>query len=270
MAQRFSGIVSGAMFPVLVMGALAGLTTWLITTVRNAAPPPVRPLKHEPDYVVNQFRLVRLNDDGTLKLVMQGDRYTHYPDNDLSKIERLVMTRYPVKETPPGAVAQPPKLRAPTRVRADEAYLVDSGNEARLYGNVVAHRPAFNDKQAFTAATPYAQYVSDFSLLRTPDVAKVFQGASVVRGKGMEYDDITKQWRILSNVQAVFEKKEKDRPTILDLPPTFLPGKNADYGVVPLEPLPPAIEMLAPRLKNPIPGPLPGLPPVPGTPPATN
>jgi lipopolysaccharide export system protein LptC len=291
MAQRFSGIPWGALFPILVMAALAGMTTWLITAVRNAAPAPPQPLKHEPDYVVNQFRLVRLNNDGTLKVVMQGERYTHYPDNDLAKIEKLVMTRYPEPEKPvPGATpvsatpagASPAraapasatpasassssaasqnvstgKLRAPTRIRADEAYLVDSGNEARLYGNVIAHRPAFGDRQAFTAATSYAQYVADFNLLRTPEVAKIFQGATIVRGKGMEYDDITKEWRVLSDIQAVFEKKEKGRAAITVLPPDFQPGKNPDYGVIPMEPLPPVNEMLPPRLKNPLPNPLP-------------
>jgi lipopolysaccharide export system protein LptC len=242
-----AGITIGALFPLLVMAALFALTTWLLSAVREAKPPPVQPLKHEPDYVIEKFRSVRLREDGTLKLVMEGDRYTHYPDDDLSRIDRLVMTRYPdPKKDEKGAVQERP---APTRVRADEAYLVNGGNEARLYGNVVAHRPAFGEKKSFTSASQYAQYVADFSLLRTPDVVKVYHGESVVRGKGMEYDDITKEWRVLSAVQAVFEKKDKDRPKIDVLPPGFAPGINLDFGTVSLDPLPPAPEMLAPRLK---------------------
>ena len=78
-----------------MMMALA-LGTWYL--VRNvpvdSGPSGKGAVRHEPDYTLDRFALNRYDPTGALKLVIEGERLRHFPDDDIMEVEtiRVVQT----------------------------------------------------------------------------------------------------------------------------------------------------------------------------------
>ena len=74
--------------PVLLMGALAALSWWL---VKNTPVPgdakAAQALRHEPDYTMRGFSVVSYTPSGQLRSRLEGDVMQHYPDTDTIEVE---------------------------------------------------------------------------------------------------------------------------------------------------------------------------------------
>ena len=75
--------------PLMLMGALALGTYWL---VRNspvvAVPPAMKTSKHEIDYFMRQFTIKSFDDTGQLKSEISGVEARHYVDTDILEIDQ--------------------------------------------------------------------------------------------------------------------------------------------------------------------------------------
>lgn len=75
-------------FPVLLMGALAGLSWWLVkNTPVPADPAGAVTRRHEPDYTMQDFSIIGYRADGAMQSRLEGDRLRHYPDNDTIEVD---------------------------------------------------------------------------------------------------------------------------------------------------------------------------------------
>lgn len=229
-----------ALFPILLMSLLAGLTIWLNRTVRSVAPPPPKPVVHQPDYTMEKIRIRRFNDKGELRYVLEADKLVHYPDNDLAHLTRPVITRYR-----PDTLATN-KPRPPTRMRAERGATTYGGDEGYFYDNVIYQRPPFEKDEQLLIYTNYAHLLNDYDVFRTTESATVIKGKSVLEGVGMEYDHGTRTINVLSRVNTRMEKKEKDRQPIKTLPPEFAKGLNPDSLPPRPAPLPPVLSLAPP------------------------
>lgn len=80
---QFAGVL-----PVVVMGALAALTWWLVKNSPvpgddSVKPPP----RHEPDYTMRDFAVSSYDPGGALRSRLEGDVLLHYPDTDTIELE---------------------------------------------------------------------------------------------------------------------------------------------------------------------------------------
>lgn len=74
--------------PVLLMGALAALSWWLVkNTPVPADPSGAAALRHEPDYTMQDFSVVGYRADGALQSRLEGDRLRHFPDTDTVEVD---------------------------------------------------------------------------------------------------------------------------------------------------------------------------------------
>ena len=75
--------------PVLTMGLLALGSYWILrSTPEPAAPAPLRPASHEPDYFMRGFSVRSHGVDGALLSKLSGSQVRHYPDNDAIEIDQ--------------------------------------------------------------------------------------------------------------------------------------------------------------------------------------
>ena len=190
----------GAVVPLTILLMLVLLTTWLNRTVELTTPPAPRPVTHDPDYVVQNFTLLRLSDTGETHYSLAAQKLIHYPDDDTSHLVRPVL-----KQLQPGK----PEIRA----RADRAIVLPQGDEVRLYDNVDMFRPG--EKKAGTrpasddlrVTTTYLRVLPDADHADTPAQVVVEDGLSTLIGTGMDFDNRYRNVRLHSAVTAQYIKR---------------------------------------------------------------
>jgi lipopolysaccharide export system protein LptC len=179
------------LFPLGLMLALALLTFYLERTVReDDSPPALR--RHDPDYLVTNFTTTTYNRDGAAETVMSAAQMVHYPDDDTTE---LVSPR--VVQAKPNE----PRLT----VRADRGQLSRDGDEIFLYGSVLLVRDATPEKPEARMTTEFLHILRDRSLVRSDRPVKFVEGGRSLTGRGMEYNNESRELLLRHDVQARFE-----------------------------------------------------------------
>ena len=179
------------LFPLGLMLALALLTFYLERTVReDDSPPALR--RHDPDYLVTNFTTTTYNRDGAAETVLSAAQMMHYPDDDTTE---LVAPR--VVQAKPNE----PRLT----VRADRGQLSRDGDEIFLYDNVLLVRDA--TRRAARGAHDHrvpARPARPLAGAHRPPV-KIVEGGRSLTGRGMEYNNESRELLLRHDVQARFE-----------------------------------------------------------------
>jgi lipopolysaccharide export system protein LptC len=177
-------------FPLGLMLALALLTFYLERTVREDDSPPAA-RRHDPDYLVSKFTTTTYGRDGAVESVMSAERMVHYPDDDTTELfePRVVQTK-----------PQQPRYT----VRAERGQLSRDGDEIFLYGSVLLVREALADKPEARMTTEFLHILRDRGLVRTDREVKIVEGINSLFGRGMEYNNESRELLLRSDVQAVF------------------------------------------------------------------
>ena len=181
-------------FPLGLMLALALLTFYLERTVREEdAPPALR--RHDPDYLVTQFTTTTYNRDGAVETVMSAARMVHYPDDDTTELfePRVIQ-------------AKPNEPRF--SVRADRGQLSRDGAEIFLYGDVLLVRDASADRPEARMTTEFLHVLRERSLVRTDREVKFVEGGRSLEGRGMEYNNESRELVLHKAVRARFTPDE--------------------------------------------------------------
>lgn len=185
--MRFS---TTRLFPLALMLALALLTFYLERTVREEDSPPAA-RRHDPDYLISRFHTTTYNRDGAVESVMSAERMLHYPDDDTTELvePRVVQTK-----------PQQPRYS----VRAERGQLSRDGDEIFLYGNVLLVRDASPERPEARMTTEFLHILRDRGLVRTDREVKIVEGVNSLFGRGMEYNNESRELLLRSDVQAVF------------------------------------------------------------------
>jgi lipopolysaccharide export system protein LptC len=179
------------LFPLGLMLALALLTFYLERTVREEdAPPALR--RHDPDYLVTQFTTTTYNQDGAVETVMSAARMVHYPDDDTTELFE------------PRVIQAKPK-QPRFSVRADRGQLSRDGAEIFLYGDVLLVRDASADRPEARMTTEFLHILRERSLVRSDRPVKFVEGGRSLTGRGMEYNNESRELLLRHDVQARFE-----------------------------------------------------------------
>ena len=182
------------LFPLGLMLALALLTFYLERAVREDEPPPTA-RRHDPDYLVTNFTTTTYNRDGAVETVMSADRMVHYPDDDTTELHAPRMLH-----------AKPDEPRF--SVRAERGQLSRDGDEIFLYGDVVLVREASEHAPAARMTTEFLHVLRDRSLVRSDREVKIVEGSRSLQGRGMEYNNESRELVLRHDVQARFDSLE--------------------------------------------------------------
>jgi len=182
------------LFPLGLMLALALLTFYLERAVREDETPTAA-RRHDPDYYVVNFTTTTYNPEGAAEMRMSAERMVHYPDDDTTE---LVAPR----------VLQSKPNEPRYSVRAERGQLSRDGDEVFLIGNVVLVREASEHGPEAHMTTEFLHILRDRSLVRTDKEVKIVEGSRSLQGRGMEYNNLSRELVLRHDVTARFNSLE--------------------------------------------------------------
>ncbi len=189
--MRFS---TTRLFPLGLMLALALLTFYLERAVREDETPTAA-RRHDPDYYVVNFTTTTYNAEGAAETRMSAERMVHYPDDDTTE---LLAPR----------VLQSKPNEPRYSVRAERGQLSRDGDEVFLIGNVVLVREASEHGPEAHMTTEFLHILRDRSLVRTDKEVKIVEGSRSLQGRGMEYNNLSRELVLRHDVVARFNSLE--------------------------------------------------------------
>ncbi|WP_199873373.1 LPS export ABC transporter periplasmic protein LptC [Ideonella sp. A 288] len=175
--------------PLLLMALLASGTWWLVKhTPMLDAPAAARAVRHDPDYTMKGFNVVRFAPDGRFAMRLQGDELRHYPDTDRLEIDGVRIE----------AVA--PDGRT-TRASARRALANGDVSEVQLIGGarVVAD---LGGGDALEIDGEFLHAFLRFERLRSHQPVEVRRGGGVTRAGGLDYDHLARELRLEGPVRS--------------------------------------------------------------------
>jgi lipopolysaccharide export system protein LptC len=182
------------LFPLGLMLALALLTFYLERAVREDETPTAA-RRHDPDYYVVNFTTTTYNAEGAAETRMSAERMVHYPDDDTTELHE-----------PRVLQSKPNEPRY--SVRAERGQLSRDGDEVFLYGGVLLVREASEHGPEARMTTEFLHILRDRSLVRTDKEVKIVEGSRSLEGRGMEYNNLSRELVLRHNVVARFNSLE--------------------------------------------------------------
>ncbi|MBI4741681.1 MAG: LPS export ABC transporter periplasmic protein LptC [Betaproteobacteria bacterium] len=187
-----------AFFPLAVLLALAGLTFWLRYAIQLPDERSDGRWRHDPDYIVDQPQLRKLDKSGNLQYTVNASEIRHYPDDNTTDMAR------------PKMVAVHPGKPSVT-MRAERAHLSQDGQLLELYENVRIRREATPEQAALEATMPDLTVRLDDENAFTRSPVVITQGESWLKGVGMQVDNKTQIYVLESQAVGRFESQHAER-----------------------------------------------------------
>ncbi len=180
------------LFPLLLMLALAAATLWLERAVQAPEYDNTGRMRHDPDFIAEDFGITKMSVSGKPEYSLSAARMLHYPDDQSTDIvaPQLVQRR----DNDP-----------PLVIRAERGKISQNGDEASFSGKVVVVREAGAGRSELRVETEYLQVVPDRDLARTDKPVIITEGRSRLAGVGMEFNNKTRQFALLSQVRGRFD-----------------------------------------------------------------
>ena len=189
--MRFS---TTRLFPLGLMLVLALLTFWLDRAVREDPQNPSA-RRHDPDYLIHDFSSISYNRLGRAETTITASKMLHYPDDDSTEL------------LSPRVVQQKPTEPRFT-VSADRGVLAREGDEIFLYDNVLLVREADEQHPGTRMTTSFLHVLRDRSIVRTDREVHIVEGRRSLAGRGLEYNNDTRELLIRSDVTARYETEQ--------------------------------------------------------------
>lgn len=189
-----------ALFPLTLLVALTGLTFWLRYATELPEARRDGKSRHDPDYIVTDAVLRKLNPAGNLLYTLTATDIRHYPDDDSTDILK------------PRLHYQPPK-KPPLTLQAERGHISKDGERVDMHGNVNIHRAASATTEELTAVTPSLTVLPDDEKAFTRSPVLINQGKSWLKGVGLRIDNRLQTYVIESQATAVLESKHARKKT---------------------------------------------------------
>jgi lipopolysaccharide export system protein LptC len=193
------------LMPLILMGLLTLVTFWLVqknTPMENSGLERIR--LHEPDYIIQHGTLSALNEQGSTKYRILGDKVTHYDDDASIDIDLPRMRLF-----------RPDK--APVTVKSNTGHLDGDLTILELFNNASIYRPA----QPATATEPatlrmlasssYFKVLINDDIVQTDKPITLEQGMSVMHSTdGGTFDNIQQSMTLSGQVRGRIERAPRN------------------------------------------------------------
>ncbi|MDQ5906595.1 MAG: lipopolysaccharide export system protein LptC [Pseudomonadota bacterium] len=189
-----------AIFPISVLGVLAGLSFWLLHVTDIKEEKTDGKNRHDPDYIISGMQMNKLNKAGKLQYTFTAKETRHYPDDDTTDV------------TLPHLVYFSPSK--PTLTMSSlTAHVNSEGEIVQMQDDVQIKRDATPTRAALFG------YMADLTIHTEEETASTktpvlfTQGKSWLKGVGMHIDNKTQTYVLESQAVGQFEsRKAKAKP----------------------------------------------------------
>ena len=186
------------LLPLALMLLLAMLTLWLQYAVLEGSGAPGKPAAHEPDAIVENFTVQRLDTDGKLQYTFSAPRMSHFADDGSGEV------LYP-------RVVQVGRNGGDVIATANRGTVSRQGEEAFLYGNVQLLREATAQAPEFHVRTEFLHVLPEKGLSQTDHSVTITEGRSILTGVGLVVDKNRQLFSLQSQVRGVFDVPPKKK-----------------------------------------------------------
>jgi len=174
------------------MAFLGLLTLWLQYTVMEGSGGDAKPVGHDPDAVVENFTVQRLDRSGKLEYTLSAPKMMHFADDGSGEV--LYPRLFQVADDGGNFI-----------VTANRGLINRQGEEAFLYGNVLLLREATPQRAEFRVRTEFLHVLAEEGVLRTDRSVTISEGNSLLTGVGMVVNKNEQQFTLQSRVKGIFD-----------------------------------------------------------------
>lgn len=208
---------TASLFPIVLASLLAGMAFWLEQASRIQSAGSDGKIRHDPDYMIDNFHLRRFDKTGALQHTLLGKHMRHYPDDDSTMVvePRLTYHRLP-----------------PTFVSAREAQVDGDGEHVELHDDVRVIRGGKSGKPDVVIATQHLHAYPDEEIATTDVPVTITQGLSKTHGSSLKANNKTSIYVLDGPVNGIFFRNGTqlaERQTLSSFPtlPMQLPKSGA-------------------------------------------
>ena len=180
---------------IMLMLFLAALTLWLRIAVEMPGNGGNGHLRHDPDAIIENFMVTRLNEQGIAQYTLAADRMLHFADDDSTELAAPQVVK----------LGEGPKVT----ITAERGTVTHDGEEAFFHGNVVVVRAATPEREELRVRTEYLHVLAEKNIARTDRAVTITEGRSVLSGIGMEFDEDARRFALFSRVRGRFDQVRK-------------------------------------------------------------
>lgn len=190
-----------ALFPLSLLVVLTGLTLWLRYATELPQTKHDGKLRHDPDYIITDAILRKIDLTGRLKYTLSATDIRHYPDDESTDMLKPNLVYFQAK-------------KPPVTMSAERGHMSKDGEKVDFYDNVRIRRSASAQYEELTAFTPELTILPDVEKAFTKSPVLITQGKSWMKGVGMQVDNRAQTYLLESQAVAVLESKhaKKQKP----------------------------------------------------------
>lgn len=179
--------------PILLLVALAAVSLWLERSIRPQAGDGAK-FRHDPDFWSERFSVKTFDNSGKLKSTLTAARMTHYPDDETSHLDDIVI-RYHGQTS--------------VSVSGPKGLVSKDGKQVSLVGGAVITREGSSKAAPATQVqTQILNILPDEERAYSDLPVTITQGASVIRGGAMDVNHATGLSVLSGRVTGTIQKQK--------------------------------------------------------------
>ena len=183
---------STAVLPISILLTLAALTFWLRYATEFPDAHTDGKHRHDPDYVVNEVTVRKLDKSGTLRHTLVAEELRHYPDDDSTELIKPTLV-----------YVQPGRPRL--IVKAAHGRLSSQAERVDLREDVEVQREADGKREALFVRTSELTVLPDEEKAFTKAKVMITQGKSSIQGVGMQVDNKLRTYVLETQVSGLID-----------------------------------------------------------------
>lgn len=195
MRERLPSLTALLLLVILVIG-----TWWAAYYTHSTVElDPPRRQTHEPDSWAKHFIMLRTDEKGFAINRLEGDYMEHFPDDDSYHLDEVNVT-----------IRQ--EANPVTTGTADTAIMDQGGARIQMIGNAYIHREPDEKGDIFTIRSEQLTLLPHEDKIQTEEPAVVVNGAHTMQGKGMYYDNTTRQLQVHQKTHVIMSPPNSPNP----------------------------------------------------------
>jgi lipopolysaccharide export system protein LptC len=176
----------------LILVIFAGFSYWILDKLTEDDVTKLSKLAHYPDYYMENFTTLTMNQDGTPKNRLNAKYMAHYPDDNTSELHDPSLEIFRQE-------------KQPINVRSDKGWVTSNNDVILLSGNVYLHQNDDDGTLKLELIAEDARVLVDQKYAETDNAATLISKKSTTTSIGMRAYLQEQRLEFLSNVQTTIE-----------------------------------------------------------------
>ncbi len=167
---------------------LAIIAWWSITEKHEEEQLQQAKRKSYVEIFMNEFEITTMNENGSPNYILNGSYLQRYNDSDETEVQKPVFNLL--------------QKNGQWKISADNAIINDKNETIQLNNNVIMQQQ--NIEPAITIRTQRLLINTKTQIAQTQTQVNITQGQSLLKAKGMIFNNLTSELELLSNVSGYY------------------------------------------------------------------